>query len=78
MQGFLGNLATPQKDNFGVVRVDHDFGDKWHFMSSYRYYHLIRATTDQVDIGGFFPETRWAYRLPSPAGRRCRGTSSPA
>ena len=55
VQGFLANLSTPQKDNFGVVRVDHDFSDKWHFMSSYRYYHLIRATTDQVDIGGFFP-----------------------
>ena len=54
VQGFLANVSTPQKDNFGVVRLDHDFGDKWHFMSSYRYYHLTRATTDQVDIGGFF------------------------
>jgi hypothetical protein len=53
--GFLANTSIPQNDNFGVVRVDHDFGDKWHFMSSYRYYHLTRATTDQVDIGGFFP-----------------------
>ena len=24
-------------------------------MSSYRYYHLTRATNDQIDIGGFFP-----------------------
>jgi hypothetical protein len=36
------------------VRIDHDLGAKWHFMSSYRYYHLRRATDDQVDIGGFF------------------------
>jgi len=52
---FTGNMAIPQNDNFGVVRLDHDFGDKWHFMSSYRYYHLTRATTDQIDVGGFFP-----------------------
>ena len=55
IQGFIGNVGTPQNDNFGVARLDHDFGDKWHFMSSYRYYHLVRATTNQVDIGGFFP-----------------------
>jgi len=53
--GFLANVGVPQNDNFGVARLDHDFGSKWHFMSSYRYYHLTRATTDQVDIGGFFP-----------------------
>jgi hypothetical protein len=51
---FKANLAIPQTDNFGVARIDHDFGPKWHFMSSYRYYHLKRATDDQVDIGGFF------------------------
>jgi hypothetical protein len=53
--GFLGNLSTPQTSNFGVVRLDHDFGDKWHFMSSYRYYNLQSASNQQVDIGGFFP-----------------------
>ncbi len=52
--GFTANVAIPQNDNFGVARVDHDFSDKWHFMSSYRYYKLTRATTDQTDIGGFF------------------------
>jgi hypothetical protein len=51
---FRANLAIPQNDNFGVARIDHDFGAKWHFMSSYRYYHLETATDDQVDIGGFF------------------------
>jgi hypothetical protein len=51
---FRGQLGIPQNDNFGVVRIDHDFGARWHFMSSYRYYHLKRATDDQVDIGGFF------------------------
>jgi len=53
-QGYVGTVLTPQTDNFGVVRVDHDFNSKWHFNSSYRYYHLERATTSQVDIGGFF------------------------
>jgi len=51
---YRANLAIPQNDNFGVIRLDHDFGQKWHFMSSYRYYHLTAATDDQVDIGGFF------------------------
>ncbi|MGA7622928.1 MAG: carboxypeptidase-like regulatory domain-containing protein [Candidatus Acidiferrales bacterium] len=51
---YRANLAIPQNDNFGVVRIDHDFGPKWHFISSYRYYKLVRATDDQVDIGGFF------------------------
>ena len=49
---FRSNLAIPVSDNFGVVRIDHDFGQRWHFMSSYRYYHLVRTTDDQVDIGG--------------------------
>ena len=52
VQGYKANLAVPQNDNFGVFRLDHDFGAKWHFNSSYRYYKLTRATNDQVDIGG--------------------------
>jgi hypothetical protein len=53
--GFSANLLIPQNDNFSVVRLDHDFGPKWHFQSSYRYYHLNNSTDNQVDIGGFFP-----------------------
>ena len=52
---FRANMSLPWDDNFGVVRLDHDFGSKWHFYSTYRYYHQQRATTNQVDIGGFFP-----------------------
>jgi Carboxypeptidase regulatory-like domain len=55
VQGFRANLAIPQTSNFGVLRLDHDFGDKWHFTASYRYFKLISASDDQVDIGGFFP-----------------------
>ena len=53
--GFKANMAVPQNDNFGVIRLDHDFGAKWHFNTSFRYYHLTRATDSQIDIGGFFP-----------------------
>jgi hypothetical protein len=51
---FKGQLSLPYKDNFLVGRIDHDFGDKWHLMASYRYYKLTRAVDDQVDTGGFF------------------------
>lgn len=52
--GFNGNLLEPENDNFLVGRLDHNFGDKWQWMVSYRYYKLTRLTTSQVDIGGFF------------------------
>ena len=52
--GFKSNMSVPQNDNFGVARLDHDFGPKWHFNTSYRYYKLTRATSSQIDIGGFF------------------------
>jgi hypothetical protein len=53
--GFKANVNLPQTSNFGVARLDHDFGSKWHFTTSYRYYKILLATTSQVDIGGFFP-----------------------
>ena len=52
---FTGNVGLAQTSNFGVARIDHDFGAKWHFMSSYRYYKLVRATDSQVDIAGGTP-----------------------
>lgn len=51
-QGYLANVALPQTSNFIVGRIDHDFGDKWRFMSSYRYYTFSPIVTAQVDIGG--------------------------
>jgi len=51
---FKGALSLPTKDDFLVGRLDHDFGDKWHLMASYRYYKLTQAYNSQVDIGGFF------------------------
>jgi hypothetical protein len=54
-QGFLTPVSLPQRSTFGVVRLDHDFGDKWHFMASYRYYGFSQLTQQQVDIGGALP-----------------------
>jgi hypothetical protein len=50
--GFRANVGIPQSSDFGVARLDHDIGQKWHLMASYRYFKLTNATTDQVDIGG--------------------------
>jgi len=52
--GYKTNVSLPYTSNFGVVRMDHDFGSKFHFNTSYRYYKLVRSTTSQVDVGGFF------------------------
>ncbi|MGO9273159.1 MAG: carboxypeptidase regulatory-like domain-containing protein [Terriglobia bacterium] len=50
--GYFGALSLPVKDNFAVVRIDHDFGSKWRFNTSYRYFQLQFPSTNQVDIGG--------------------------
>src|SRR5215469_12762318 len=52
---FKHNMPVRWSDNFAVARLDHDFGSRWHFYSTYRYYHMRRDTNNQVDIGGFFP-----------------------
>jgi hypothetical protein len=52
--GYKTNVSLPYTSNFGVARLDHDFGSKFHFNTSYRYYKLVRSTTSQVDVGGFF------------------------
>lgn len=53
--GYNGNLTFPLSNDFGVVRIDHDFGSKWRFFSSYRYYRDENPTTNQVDVGGLLP-----------------------
>jgi hypothetical protein len=50
--GYSANLVYPLSNNFGVGRLDHDFGSKWRFFSSYRYFLQDNPTTNQVDIGG--------------------------
>jgi hypothetical protein len=53
--GYIANLSYPLSSNFGVVRIDHDFGSNWRFNANYRYYGEINPTTNQVDIGGLLP-----------------------
>jgi hypothetical protein len=60
--GYKGAISTPQKSNFGVMRLDHDFAAKWHFNGTYHYYKLNKTVADQWDIGGFFPgDTKGVY-----------------
>ncbi|HXY26324.1 MAG TPA: carboxypeptidase-like regulatory domain-containing protein [Candidatus Acidoferrum sp.] len=60
--GYKGTIATPQKSNFGVTRIDHDFPRSWHFNGTYHYYKLSKTVSDQTDIGGFFPgDTKGQY-----------------
>jgi hypothetical protein len=54
-QGYLGTIRTPQTSNNYVARIDHDFNDKWHWYLTYRDYKLVNLTSNQVDIGGYFP-----------------------
>lgn len=55
IQGYRSPISLPVTSNFGVARLDHDFGKSWHFMGSYRYYHFTNVTTNQVDVGGVLP-----------------------
>jgi len=55
VQAFSANYAVKWTDNFGVVRLDHDFGSKWKFYSTYRYYHQTRATANQINIANGTP-----------------------
>ena len=52
--GYKANFSLPYSSNFGVARIDHDFGSKFHFNASYRYYTLHLTTNSQIDVGGFF------------------------
>jgi hypothetical protein len=69
VEGFQGQVSLPTSSKFLVGRVDHDFGEKWRFMSSYRYYALSQLTTNQIDIGGALPGDKLgvpAARAPRP------------
>ena len=54
-QGYLTPLRLPVRSNFAVGRIDHDFGQNWRLMASYRYYKFNQFTSNQVDIGGVLP-----------------------
>jgi hypothetical protein len=68
VEGFQGTVSLPETTKFLVGRVDHDFGEKWRFFSSYRYFSLSQLTTNQIDIGGALP----GDKLGQPAARAPR------
>ncbi len=50
--GYTAPAATPLREDFGVIRLDHIFNQKWQFMGSYRYDKTTFGAPVQVDIGG--------------------------
>jgi hypothetical protein len=54
-QGYRSNVNLPVTSDFGVIRLDHDFGSRNHFMVSDRYYTYNQLTSNQIDIGGALP-----------------------
>jgi len=54
-QGWITSIRAPLTQNVYVARIDHDFTEKWHWMTSYRYTKIINLTTNQTDIGGALP-----------------------
>jgi hypothetical protein len=55
IQGYRAPLSLPEREDYGMFRLDHDFGDKWRFFGSYRIYNDILPSTNQIDIGGLLP-----------------------
>lgn len=54
-QGYRASLALPNQTDYGMLRVDHDFGDKWKFNATYIYFNNIAPSSNQIDIGGLLP-----------------------
>jgi hypothetical protein len=65
---YQGVVGLPTTSNQYIARIDHDFNDKWRFMTSYRDYKLVKLGTQQVDIGGALP----GDTLGTPAARAIR------
>jgi hypothetical protein len=53
--GFLAPINSSVNSNFGVMRVDHTFNDRWRLGASYRYAASSANGVGQVDIAGFVP-----------------------
>jgi hypothetical protein len=68
-QTFLGSIREPLTSNNYVGRIDHDFGDKWHWYLTYRDFKLVNLTGSQIDIGGVLPGDQFgipAAKAPRP------------
>ncbi len=56
-QGYNATVSIPQLSHQYTTRIDHDFNEKWHLTTSYRYFILRQNTTNQTDIGGILGGT---------------------
>lgn len=54
-QGYRAPLTLSNQTDYGLLRIDHDFGEKWRFNASYRVFNDIAPSTNQIDIGGLLP-----------------------
>ena len=65
-QGYLsGIVGLPIKSNNYVARIDHDFSEKWRFMTSYRDYRYVpTGHTSRWISAARCPAIRWARRPP--------------
>src|SRR6266568_4403828 len=50
--GFSAFGKLPNTSDLGVIRLDHSFGSRFHWTTSYRYYKEDAGILRQVDIGG--------------------------
>jgi hypothetical protein len=64
-QGYISGVKLPVTSDFGVIRLDHDFGDRNHFMVSDRYYTYNQFTSNQIDIGGALPGDKFGQAAAS-------------
>jgi len=52
-QGYLSTIRLPLTSDNYVGRIDHDFGSKHHFFTSFRAFKLLNHPSNvQVDVGG--------------------------
>ena len=65
-QGYLGTIRLPLVSNNYVGRIDHDFGQKNRFFTSFRAFKLLNTTSNQVDVGGLLGGTLGQYRASAP------------
>jgi hypothetical protein len=65
-QGYLGTIRLPLVSNNYVGRIDHDFGQKHRFFTSFRAFKLLNTTSNQVDVGGLLGGTLGQYNASAP------------
>lgn len=53
--GFTASPGTSTDNDFGVLRIDHNFSQKWRLDGSFRYSSETAFKAGQVDIGGILP-----------------------